>query len=252
MRPGCSMRLSTPPRLSASENRWQRSSKRRASSRVPAQHGGDDAAVAARHLPLRERVLRMALQARVVHALDLRVRLAGTARSRARCAQCRSMRSASVLMPRSVRNESNGPGHAPERVLQVAEALRAAGCRRARSPRRPTQSEWPFRYLVVECTTISKPCSSGRWMKGVAKVLSQTLISPCCARNARPQPLRSTSLQQRIGRRLHPDQPRVGPDRRLQRVGLGQVDERHLRARRSACARSRAAGSCRRRDRAWR
>ena len=27
----------------------------------------------------------------------------------------------------------------------------------------PTVSEWPAMYLVVECMTTSKPCSSGRW-----------------------------------------------------------------------------------------
>src|SRR4051812_3989987 len=42
----------------------------------------------------------------------------------------------------------------------------------------PTQSEWPLRYLVVECTTTSNPSSRGRWKNGVMKVLSQTEISP--------------------------------------------------------------------------
>ena len=50
----------------------------------------------------------------------------------------------------------------------------------------PTMSEWPFRYLVVECTTMSKPCSSGRWHQGLAKVLSATAIRPCALRDARP------------------------------------------------------------------
>ena len=35
-------------------------------------------------------------------------------------------------------------------------------------------SLWPFRYLVVECSTMSAPSSSGRWKNGVAKVLSTT------------------------------------------------------------------------------
>ena len=40
-------------------------------------------------------------------------------------------------------------------------------------------SEWPFRYLVVECTTMSKPRSSGFWPQGLAKVLSATAIKLC-------------------------------------------------------------------------
>ena len=35
-----------------------------------------------------------------------------------------------------------------------------------------TESEWPPRYLVAECTTASAPSSSGRWYTGVANVLS--------------------------------------------------------------------------------
>src|SRR5881296_2264175 len=38
----------------------------------------------------------------------------------------------------------------------------------------PTMSEWPFRYFVVECRTMSAPNSSGCWKYGVAKVLSTT------------------------------------------------------------------------------
>jgi len=39
-------------------------------------------------------------------------------------------------------------------------------------------SEWPFRYLVVECTTMSKPSSRGRCTQGEAKVLSHTEMMP--------------------------------------------------------------------------
>src|SRR5437660_8449166 len=42
----------------------------------------------------------------------------------------------------------------------------------------PTTSECPPRYLVVECTTKSAPCSSGRWLTGVAKVLSTATSAP--------------------------------------------------------------------------
>ena len=43
----------------------------------------------------------------------------------------------------------------------------------------PTVSLWPFRNLVVECTTMSIPIASGRWKKGVMKVLSTTEMSLC-------------------------------------------------------------------------
>ncbi len=50
---------------------------------------------------------------------------------------------------------------------------RSGGRRAGRAARRrwpitapPTTSEWPFRYLVVECTTRSAPSSSGRWKYG--------------------------------------------------------------------------------------
>ncbi len=42
----------------------------------------------------------------------------------------------------------------------------------------PTMSEWPFRYLVAECMTMSAPSSSGRCIQGVAKVLSTTTRMP--------------------------------------------------------------------------
>ena len=42
----------------------------------------------------------------------------------------------------------------------------------------PMMSEWPFRYLVAECMTMSAPRLSGCWLHGVAKVLSTTSFSP--------------------------------------------------------------------------
>src|SRR5437899_11395362 len=42
----------------------------------------------------------------------------------------------------------------------------------------PTMSLWPFKYLVVECSTTSAPSSRGRWKQGVAKVLSTTESAP--------------------------------------------------------------------------
>ena len=57
----------------------------------------------------------------------------------------------------------------------------------------PTMSEWPLRYLVAECMTMSKPCSSGRCTHGLAKVLSATAMMPCRLASA-PTASRSISF----------------------------------------------------------
>ena len=50
-----------------------------------------------------------------------------------------------------------------DRVLQEAEPLgRSLLSPTTAAP--PTMSEWPLRYLVVECITMSKPYSIGRWI----------------------------------------------------------------------------------------
>jgi hypothetical protein len=54
-------------------------------------------------------------------------------------------------------------------------------------------SEWPLRYLVAECMTRSIPISSGFWIQGVAKVLSQTVRIPR-SRPMRAAASRSTSF----------------------------------------------------------
>ena len=43
----------------------------------------------------------------------------------------------------------------------------------------PTLSLWPFRYFVVLWVTRSAPNSIGRWMYGLANVLSTTSFAPC-------------------------------------------------------------------------
>ena len=42
----------------------------------------------------------------------------------------------------------------------------------------PTPSLWPFRYFVVECSTMSAPSSSGRWKNGDMNVLSTIRRAP--------------------------------------------------------------------------
>ena len=71
---GCSIRLSTPPRLSASAKIRHRSRKRRDSSRPPFSNRRDHAAEAV-HLPLRKLMLRMRRKPGIDHALDRRMAL---------------------------------------------------------------------------------------------------------------------------------------------------------------------------------
>ena len=83
-------------------------------------------------------------------------------------------------------------------------------------------SEWPPRYFVVECTTKSAPSSSGRWLTGVANVLSTaTIAPPPASHDARDV----DDVQQRVGRRLDPDQPRLVAHRGGDGVEVGLVDE---------------------------
>jgi hypothetical protein len=99
-------------------------------------------------------------------------------------AQCRSIRTASVLIPRRVSQESNGPGTAPVALRVNARPSASSADVVITAP--PTTSEWPPRYLVVEWTTTSAPSSSGRCRYGEAKVLSTTRSAPwSCASSAR-------------------------------------------------------------------
>ena len=99
------------------------------------------------------------------------------------------MRTCSVFSPRRTRNESSGPGTAPTAFCRKASFSCRSSRRSTSAP--ATTSLWPFRYLVIECATMSNPSSSGRWKNGVAKVLSQTEITErlrqFCASAARSQ-----------------------------------------------------------------
>ena len=98
------------------------------------------------------------------------------------------MRSASVLVPRSASQQSNGPGTAPEEFWMKPSRSATSSLLATSMP--PTISECPFKYFVVECRTMSAPNSSGCWKYGVAKVLSTTnsaralrAIAPVAARS---------------------------------------------------------------------
>ena len=224
---GCSIRLSTPPRLSAQRERsGSARGSRRARRAPPLTHDGDHAAEAV-HLPLRQRVLRMARQA----GIDARVSIVGwrlepLRRSPARSRSARCMRSGSVFRPRSARKLSNGPCTPPTAFCRKP-SFSASSALSPTTTMPPTMSEWPFRYLVAECITMSKPSSSGRCRNGVANVLSATARMPRLARD-RGDRREVDQLEQRVGRRFDPDHPRVGPDRGLELRALAQVDEGEL------------------------
>ena len=119
---GCSIRLSTPPRLSASAKSWQRSKKSPAARFAPVQHGRDHAAEAV-HLSLCDVVLRMAGQARIVDPRDVLATRPATRRSASALAQCRSMRRAERLQAAQRQKAVERSADSADRVLQKAELL---------------------------------------------------------------------------------------------------------------------------------
>src|SRR5207247_9003273 len=91
--------------------------------------------------------------------------------------QCARMRQGSVRMPLSTNQESKGEGTAPPTTC--TERRRSASGPASRvTTTPPITSQWPERYLVVECITRSTPRARGRCKKGVAQVLSQAVRTP--------------------------------------------------------------------------
>ena len=136
-------------------------------------------------------------------------------------ALCRSIRSASVLVPRRTSHASNGPRIAP--AAFCTNFSHSMSSSRVATTTPPTLSLWPLRYFVVLCMTRSAPNSIGRWTYGLAKVLSTTSRrSWRCARSAAAA--RSVRLHHRIGRRLDEQHARRGRDRLLDLVQIRGVD----------------------------
>ena len=189
MRAGCSIRLSTPPRLSASvHTEVCATSSTASSSRL---HQERDHAAEVAHLTGGDLVARVVGQPGPEH---LRRRAGGSrgTRRRARAfAHCRSMRTASVFTPRSTSQASNGPGTAPSDFCRNRSRSAIVGSFVPAKP--PMTSECPPRYFVVEWTTMSAPRSSGFWRYGVANVLSTTSRAPA-ARVAAATAAMSTRL----------------------------------------------------------
>ena len=91
---------------------------------------------------------------------------------------CRCIRMPRVLMPRDVRNASNGLDTAPAANWVNSTCSATSSCPAANTRPPPTMSEWPPRYFVVECTTTSAPSAMGCCSAGDAKVLSTTTSTP--------------------------------------------------------------------------
>ena len=129
--------------------------------------------------------------------------------------------------PRSASQTSSGPAIAPCSVRWATSRSRWArpasvlGVTTAPS----STSLWPERYLVTEWTTTSAPTSSGRWRRGVAKVLSTTEGTP-----------RSRAAASRVGRSATSSRGFVGDSSQSRSdavegvehgLGVGDVDAPH-------------------------
>src|SRR5581483_11873957 len=136
IRAGCSMRLSTPPSDSASVKTLVREQSATASSSDAARK---------ETMPPKSRIWR-----RADSTPGWWSRNAATARA---FSQCRRIRSASVLIPRSTSQQSNGPGTAPRDFCRKRSRSPSAASFVATKP--PITSECPLRYFVVEWTTRS-------------------------------------------------------------------------------------------------
>jgi hypothetical protein len=71
------------------------------------------------------------------------------------------MRTASVFVPRRTSQESNGERIAPTAFWRKASFSASFSSFKTTTP--PTLSEWPFRYYVVDWSSMSTPDSMGRW-----------------------------------------------------------------------------------------
>ena len=103
-----------------------------------------------------------------------------------RCADCEAARTRrySVRMPRSNSQASNEPSVPP--ICARTVLTRRQNSLSSRVTSAPaTRSEWPLRYLVPACMTMSAPSVSGRVSTGEATVESTATRAPAaCAISA--------------------------------------------------------------------
>ena len=152
------MRLSTPPRLSASFQILVRATAATASSSLPSEER--DHAAEVPHLAGGDLVARVRREARVEDPLDTRVALEVRGDDRGVLAvavhpDCERLRAAED------EPGVEGARTAPSDFWRNASRSASASSLVATKP--PTTSEWPPRYFVVECRARSAPSSSGRW-----------------------------------------------------------------------------------------
>ena len=206
IRAGCSIRLSTPPSDSASGKSFVRADER-------------DRLLLRLRRGTRPCRRSRASAARAISWPGMRSAGRGRARARRRRARRGSRRSArafSQCWRMRTRERLDPAQHEPRsRTGRVRRRATSAGSRAARrssgrscATKPPITSEWPPRYFVVEWTTRSAPSSSGCCRYGVANVLSTTSSAPtaCAASAARAD---VDDVQQRVRRRLDPDDARV-------------------------------------------
>ena len=119
-----------------------------------------------------------------------------------------SIRRCSVRSPRCTRKQSNGPGTAPTAFWTNRSCSYQSSSRVITTP--PTTSECPPRYFVVECTTKSAP-ELQRTLVG--RRGERVVDGDQRAAAAGDDALDVDHVEQRVGRRLDPDQARVVADR---------------------------------------
>ena len=135
------------------------------------------------------------------------------------------------------------------RARSASAATRAARAVRANAVTSTpiSRSEWPARYLVTECMTMSAPSSSGRTFSGVAKVAStrDDRSRLVCGLD---QPRQIGHRQQRIRHRLEPQQPgaveRGQQRRRCRRCRPGVPSSGRVPARRRRSILRRSTPAC--------
>ena len=204
IRAGCSIRLSTPPRLSASWKIFVRATSATASSSDSARN---------ETMPPKSRIWRAAIawpgcdgQARVEHAARRAGAGRGTPAIGVRVLAVLAHPHGERLQPAQHEPAVERPRHRAERLLQeVAGARRPSG--RSWPTKPPMRSEWPPRYFVVEWTTTSAPSSSGccRYGRGERVVDDDQRADRVRGLGGGAD---VDDVQERVGRRLEPDDPR--------------------------------------------